>query len=110
MVGNLRLDFGDADERLVPARLKFTGDKTVCGISSVILTEGTIRRIARRFEIAFERFADLITLLTQLRFGSDAAATAPGSTTLRTAASIASSTRKPPNAMQRGSPLSSRPR
>ena len=71
MVGNLRLDFGDADERLVPARLKFTGDKTVCGISGVILTEGTIRRIARRFEIAFERFADLITLLTQLRFGSD---------------------------------------
>jgi hypothetical protein len=71
MVGNLRLDFGDADERLVPARLKFTGDKTVGGISGVILTEGTIRRITRRFKIAFECFADLITLLTQLGFGND---------------------------------------
>jgi hypothetical protein len=35
---------------------------------------------------------------------------APGSTTFKTIASMASSTRKPPKAMQRGSPLSSQPR
>src|SRR5205807_1559547 len=37
----------------------------------VVPVEGPIRRIARRFEIASERFADLITLLTHLRFGSN---------------------------------------
>jgi len=41
---------------------------------------------------------------------STAAAIAPGSTTRRRASSMASSTRNPPNAMQRGSPLSSEPR
>ena len=41
---------------------------------------------------------------------STAAATAAGSSTLRSAASTASSTLRPPNAMQLGSPLSSHPR
>src|SRR5271166_6672468 len=71
MVGDLRLDFSDAGERLVPTRLQFTGDQTVGRIGGVVLAEGAIRRIARRLEIASERFADLITLLTQLRFGSN---------------------------------------
>ena len=69
MVSDLRLDFGDAGERLVPTRLQFTGDQTVDRIGGVVLAEGAIRRIACRFEIASERCADLITLLTQLRFG-----------------------------------------
>src|ERR1700738_1718830 len=105
MVGDLRLDFGDAGERLVPTRLQFTGDQTVGRIGGVVLAEGAIRRIARRFEIASERFADLITLLTQLRFGSNGRCDSSG-----LAPPIASSPRRPPNAMQRGSPLSSRPR
>ena len=69
MAGDLRLDLGDAGERLVPTRLQFTGDQTVGRIGGVVLAEGAIRRIARRFEIASERFADLISLLTYFRFG-----------------------------------------
>ena len=66
MAGDFRLDFGDAGERLVPAHLQFSGDQTVGRIGGVVLAEGAIRRIARRFEIASERFADMIAPLTSL--------------------------------------------
>ena len=50
------------------------------------------------------------TSLAACASGSAAATIAPGCTTRRSASSIASSTRSPPKAMQRGSPLSSSPR
>ena len=71
MAGDFRLDFGDAGERLVPAHLQFSGDQTVGRIGGVVLAEGAIRRIARRFEISSERFADMIAPLTRFRFGHD---------------------------------------
>ena len=60
IAGDLRFDFGDAGECLVPAQLQFIGDQTVGRIGGVVLAEGAIRRIARRFEIASERFADCL--------------------------------------------------
>src|ERR1700676_3949520 len=71
MAGDLRLDLGDTGERLVPTRLQFTGDQTVGRIGGIVLAEGAIRRIARRFEIASERLANLIALLAYFRFCSN---------------------------------------
>src|SRR5260370_30952682 len=64
MCGDLALDFGDADQRLVPARLELAGNESVDGISSVILPEGTVGGIARRFEITAESLSHLIPSLT----------------------------------------------
>src|SRR5882757_402704 len=66
MCGDLALDFGDADQRLVPARLELAGNESVDGISSVILPEGTVGGIARRFEITAESLSHLIPSLTGL--------------------------------------------
>src|SRR5712691_5104281 len=66
MCGDLAIDFGDADQRLVPARLEFAGNESVGGISSVILPEGTVGGIARRFEITAESISHLIPSLTGL--------------------------------------------
>src|SRR6266700_3851763 len=66
MCGDLALDFGDADQRLVPARLELAGNESVGGISSVILPEGTVGGIARRFEITAESISHLIPSFTGL--------------------------------------------
>src|ERR1700675_4813271 len=66
MCGDLALDFGDVDQRLVPARLKLAGNEPVGRISSVILPEGTVGGIARRFEITAESISHLISSLTGL--------------------------------------------
>lgn len=71
MDGDLRLDVGDTDECLVPARLQLPRDKAVGGIGGVILAKGTVRRIARCFEIAQKRFADLIAPVACFRLRRD---------------------------------------
>ena len=101
---DLRLDFGDARERLVPARLEFSRHQPVGGIGGVILAERPIGRVARRFEIAQQSFADVVAPVAASASAAAEAAIAAGSTTRSKASSMASSTRSPPKAMQRGSP------
>src|SRR3974377_2056222 len=57
---DLALDLRDMDERPVPARFKLARYQPVCGVGGIILAEGAIGRVARRFEIATERLAPLI--------------------------------------------------
>ena len=57
---DLALDFGDAGQRSVPARLELARDQPVGGIGGVILSEGAIDGVACRFEIAAESLAHLI--------------------------------------------------
>ncbi|MER8563975.1 hypothetical protein, partial [Mesorhizobium sp. M0578] len=108
MRGDLVLDLTDTDECLVPTRFQFRRDQPVLGIGRVILPEGPVGSVAGSPKIQIEGVPDLVTTIGSLRLSS--AAIAPGSTTRRSASSIASSTRSPPKAMHRGSPLSSRPR
>ena len=66
MRGDLALDLGDTGKRPVPARLKFAGDQPVRRIGGVVLPEGAVGGIARRFKIAAKRLADLIPLVRGL--------------------------------------------
>lgn len=109
MGGDLAFDFCHARERLVPARLQFAGDQPVGRVSGVVLPEGAIRRICR-FEIALEGFTYLIPPLVSFFLDSESGGNGAGPTTVRSASSIASSTRGPPKAMHRGSLLSIQPR
>jgi hypothetical protein len=59
--GDLRRDFGHAYERPVPARFEFPRHLPVRGIGSIKLAERPISRITRRFEIAQQSIADLVT-------------------------------------------------
>jgi hypothetical protein len=105
------LDLRHMRERLVPACLQFTCHQPVRRIGGIVLPKGAVGRVARRFEIAAERIAHLIPSLTRFLSRSCCRGDgAPGPTTLNSASSIASSTRKPPKAMQRGSALSIQPR
>ena len=101
MSGYLALHLGHARERPVPARFKLARHQSVGGIGGVILPEGAVGGIARRFEIATEGLAHLIPLVLLASFAAAvAAAMAPGPTTPSSASSMASSTRSPPKAMQ----------
>src|ERR1700676_1802471 len=104
MRGNPGLDLAYTCERAVPSQFQFRRDQPVLRVDGVILPVCPIGAVARRLEVAHQRLTNLIAA------ASTAAAIAPGSTTRRRASSMASSTRNPPNAMQRGSPLSSEPR
>src|SRR5262249_14278562 len=55
MGGNLGFDLRHAGERLVPSRLQFPGHQSVGWVGSIVLPEGPIGCIARRFEITPER-------------------------------------------------------
>src|SRR5271166_6919988 len=57
---NLALDLRDMDERPVPARFKLARYQPVRGVGGIVLAEGAIGRVARRFEIATESIAHLI--------------------------------------------------
>src|SRR6202048_3314249 len=60
MRGKFALDLRDRDERPVPARLKPARHQPVRGISGIVLPEGPVGGIARRFEVATESIAHLI--------------------------------------------------
>ena len=62
MRGYLALYLGNAAERAVPTRFKLAGHEPVGGIGSVILPEGAVDGVVRRFKIAAERVAHLIPL------------------------------------------------
>src|SRR5438445_2925725 len=60
MRGKFALDLRHMDERPVPARFKLARHQPVRGVSGIVLPEGPIDGIARRFEVATESIAHLI--------------------------------------------------
>src|ERR1700761_5380295 len=60
MHGDLALDLRRVSERPVPARFKFTRHQPVRGVGGIVLPEGSVGGIARRFQIATECIAHLI--------------------------------------------------
>src|SRR4249919_19854 len=69
MCRDLGLDLRHMRERPVPARLQFARDQPIGWIGSIVLPEGAISSVARRFEVATERLARLIPPLTGLLLG-----------------------------------------
>src|SRR6516164_4257940 len=69
--GNLGFDLRHAGERRVPSRLQFASHQSVGRVGSVVLPEGPIGCIARRFEITPERLTHLVPLLPRLLLGSN---------------------------------------
>ena len=67
--GDFAFDLRHARERLVPACLQFAGHQSIGRIGSIVLPEGAISCIARRFEIALECLAHLIPPLAGLVLG-----------------------------------------
>src|SRR6516164_594175 len=53
-------DFGDACERIVPARLQFPGHEPVGWVGGVVLAEGAVRSVTRCLKITRKSIADLI--------------------------------------------------
>jgi hypothetical protein len=80
---DLALDFGDAGERLVPARLEFASHQPVGWIGGVILSESAVSGIACCFKVAAESLARLISSLVACSAAAIDAAMAPGPTTPR---------------------------
>lgn len=77
MRGDPGLDLAGACEGAVPPRLQFRRHKAVLRVGGVILPERAVGGVAGRFEIARERFANLIAATGGLRLslggGSDGA-------------------------------------
>src|SRR4029453_5990036 len=66
MGGNLGFGLRHAGGRLVPSRLQFASHQSVCRVGNVVLPEGPIGCIARRFEITPERLTHLVPFLPRL--------------------------------------------
>src|SRR3954451_11115136 len=105
MGGDLALNFRNTRERLVPACFQFARYQPIGRVGGIILPKGAVGRVARRFKVALQRVEHLVPPLAGLFLrGNGGGDGAPGPTTVRSASSMASSTRKPPKAIQRGSP------
>ena len=104
MIDNAALELGDPGQGSVPTCLRLASDKPVLGIGCVVLAKSAIGGIAGCLKITDHRLTCIVASHVILRLGGHAAWTAAGCTTLRIAVSIVSSTRKPPKAMQLGSP------
>src|SRR5271166_621119 len=61
--GDLAFNLCHPHECLVPAHFQFAGHQPIGRVGGVVLSEGAIGGIARRFEITLECFAHLITSL-----------------------------------------------
>ena len=71
MSGDLTFGLRNTRECRVPARLQFARHQPVGRIGGVILPEGAVGRIARRFEIAFQGIAHLIPPLDHFLLRGD---------------------------------------
>ena len=60
MSGDLCFNLGNAYKRLIPARLQFACDQSVCRIGRVELAEGSVCRVARGLQITRKSITDLI--------------------------------------------------
>jgi hypothetical protein len=69
MCRDLGIDLRHMRERPVPARLQFARDQPIGWIGSIVLPEGAVGGVARRFEVAAEGFAHLIPSLVRLLLG-----------------------------------------
>src|ERR1700716_4319633 len=69
MCRDLGLDLRHMRERRVPARLQFARDQPIGWIGSIVLPEGAVGGVARRFEVAVEGLAHLIPPLAYLLLG-----------------------------------------
>ncbi|WP_368736638.1 hypothetical protein [Bradyrhizobium campsiandrae] len=69
MCRDLGLDLRHVCERLVPARLQFARDQPIGWIGSIVLPEGAVGGVTRRFEVAAESVAHLIPPLARLLLG-----------------------------------------
>src|SRR6266566_1545848 len=69
MCRDLGLDLRHMCERPVPARLQFARDQPVGWIGSIVLLERAVGGVARRFEVAAEGLAHLISPLARLLLG-----------------------------------------
>ena len=70
VAGNLAFHLRGMGKRLVPARFKLARHEPVRGVSGIVLPEGPVGGIARRFEIATESIAHLIPPFSGFRGGS----------------------------------------
>src|SRR6266852_8508267 len=70
MRGKFALDLRRMDERPVPARFKLTRHQPVRGVRGIVLPEGPVGGIARRFQIATESIAHLIPSFSGFLDGS----------------------------------------
>jgi Major Facilitator Superfamily len=69
MCRDLGLDFRHVRERPVPARLQFARDQPIGWIGSIVLPEGAVGSVARRFKVAAEGLTHLIPPLARLLLG-----------------------------------------
>jgi hypothetical protein len=56
-------------ERAVPTRLQFARDQPIGWIGSIVLPEGSVDGVARRFEVAAEGLGHMIPPLAHLLLG-----------------------------------------
>jgi hypothetical protein len=66
---DLLLDFGDASERIVPARFQLRRHEAVGGVDGIVLTEGSVGSVARCLKITRKSVADLIAPICHLTLG-----------------------------------------
>src|SRR6266498_5763334 len=69
MCRDLGLDLRLMRKRPVPARLQFARDQPIGWIGSIVLPEGAVGGVARRFEVAAEGLPHLIPPLARLLLG-----------------------------------------
>jgi hypothetical protein len=108
--GNARLHLADACQCPVPAQFQLCRHQTIGGIGRVVLSEGAIGGIAHCFQVSDQGVADLVATRRFLRIGLDRCGNGAWFNNFQDRRFNGTSTRKPPKAMQRGSPLSSQPR
>jgi len=71
MRGKFALNICHVDKRPVPARFKLARHQPVRGVSGIVLPEGPVGGIARRFEVTTESIAHLIPPFPGFLGGSD---------------------------------------
>jgi len=98
------LDLRDPRQRAVPACFQLASDEAILGIGGVILPERAIGGIARRLEVACQGLSRLVAPGGGLRLGRLRGLQGSWPDEASSAVSTASSTRRPPKAMQLGSP------
>jgi len=83
MGGDFAFDLRHARECFVPARFQFAGHQPVGRNGGIVLSEGAIGCVARRFQIALECFAHLIARLAGLSLKARCASTRPFPATVK---------------------------
>lgn len=110
MLGDFTLDLINMREGAVPSHLQLRRDQTVGGIGSVILSEGPVGSVTGSLQIAADGIPDLVTTIGSLRFSFGSARDCARLDDTQQCYLNRIVDAQSPKAMQRGSPLSSRPR